>query len=129
MSESILHGIGVGGAAVSGPVARMGARLPEPPADAVPAGPAEQEDSRARAALAEVAAELNRRAALAGGEAQGVLEAQAMMAEDPTLAEAIAARTAAGHTAERAVHGNDKKSQRKPHRREKHGKGPKLTVA
>lgn len=103
MSESILHGIGVGGAAVSGPVARMGARLPEPPAAAVPAGSAEQEDSRARAALAEVAAELNRRAALAGGEAQDVLEAQAMMAEDPTLAEGVAARTAAGRTAERAI--------------------------
>ena len=103
MSESILHGIGVGSAAVSGPVARMGARLPEPPARAVPAGSAEQEDSRARAALADVAAELNRRAALAGGDAQEVLEAQAMMAEDPTLAEGIAARTAAGRTAERAI--------------------------
>jgi len=103
MSELILHGIGVGGAAVSGPVARMGPPLPEPSAEAAPDGPAGQENSRAMAALAAVAAELYRRAAIAGSEARDVLEAQAMMAEDPTLAEAVAARTAAGRTAERAI--------------------------
>lgn len=108
MSEPVLHGIGVGTAAVSGPVARMGDPLPRPPAGAVPDGTPDQERARALAALAAVAAELERRAALAaagqpGGEAGGVLEAQAMMALDPTLADGVAARTAAGQAAERAV--------------------------
>jgi phosphotransferase system enzyme I (PtsI) len=103
MSELILRGIGVGGVMVTGPVARMGARLPEPSAEPAAPGAAERENSRALAALAAVAAELNRRAVLAGGEAQEVLEAQAMMAADPSLADAVAARTVAGCTAERAV--------------------------
>ncbi|HEV2639759.1 MAG TPA: phosphoenolpyruvate--protein phosphotransferase [Actinocrinis sp.] len=103
MSDPVLRGIGVGSAAAAGPVARMGDPLPEPPAGAAAAGTAQQELGRAVAALAAVAAELNRRAALAGGEAAQVLEAQAMMAEDPSLAESVAARTAAGRTAERAV--------------------------
>jgi phosphoenolpyruvate-protein phosphotransferase (PTS system enzyme I) len=108
MGESVLPGIGVGTAAVSGPVARMGEPLAPPAVDAVPAGPAAEERARALAALAEVAAELDRRAVLAGaqspgGEAQSVLEAQAMMAEDPSLAQAVADRTEAGRTAERAL--------------------------
>ena len=108
MSEPVLRGIGVGTAAVAGPVARMGDPLPQPPAGAVPAGTAGQEYARAAAALAAVAAELDRRAALAGAEPAGaqardVLEAQAMMALDPALAEDVAARTQAGRTAERAV--------------------------
>src|ERR671910_1134641 len=44
------------------------------------------------------------RGAQAGGAAQDVLEAQAMMAEDPSLESEIDARIAAGKTAEFAVH-------------------------
>jgi phosphotransferase system enzyme I (PtsI) len=97
-----LTGTGVGRAAAAGPVARMG----EPPAEPedLPSGrePGE-EAARATAALESVAAELRRRGELAGGEAQEVLEAQALMAADPGLADAVAARTAAGRTAERAL--------------------------
>jgi phosphoenolpyruvate-protein phosphotransferase (PTS system enzyme I) len=103
MTQQILTGIGVGTAAVSGPVARMGDPLPEPSATARPSGSAAEENERALAALRSVAAELNRRAELAGGEAADVLEAQAMMAADPTLADGIEAGTTAGLTAERAI--------------------------
>jgi len=99
-----LSGIGVGGASVAGPVALMGVPEPPPGPDAPPSGPPEQETERALDALRQVAAELSRRAGLAGGEAAEVLEAQVMMAEDPSLAEAVAARTAAGTAAERAVY-------------------------
>ena len=99
-----LSGIGVGSAAVVGPVALMGALEPPPDPDAKPAGPPEQETARALDALRQVAAELGRRARLADGEAVEVLEAQVMMAEDPTLAEAVAASTTAGASAESALH-------------------------
>jgi len=99
-----LSGIGIGSAGVVGPVALMGA--PEPPPDpaAPPAGPPEHETERALDALRQVAAELGRRAQLADGEAAEVLEAQVMMAEDPSLAEAVSARTADGAAAESALY-------------------------
>jgi phosphoenolpyruvate-protein phosphotransferase (PTS system enzyme I) len=103
MTRRILTGIGVGTAAVSGPVARMGEPLPEPSPTARPEGDPAAELARALAGLREVAAELTRRAQLAGGEGADVLEAQAMMAGDPTLAAGIEAGTAAGLTAERAI--------------------------
>jgi len=101
---SRLTGIGIGAAAVAGPVALMG--LPEPPPDPKipPAGTPEQETERALAALRQVAEELGRRAGLAGGAAAEVLEAQVLMAEDPSLTEAVAAFTAAGASAESAIH-------------------------
>jgi len=99
-----LAGIGVGSAAVVGPVALMGAPEPPPDPDARPAGPPERETERALDALRQVAEELGRRARLADGEAVEVLEAQVMMAEDPTLAEAVAASTTAGASAESALH-------------------------
>ncbi|GAA2013505.1 phosphoenolpyruvate--protein phosphotransferase [Catenulispora yoronensis] len=121
------EGVGVGTAAVAGPVARMGEAPPEPPdvpaagaagtadtadsadsadiADATAiADIADDERAKAFAALAAVAADLRSRGAAAGGDTADVLEAQAMMAEDPTLEEGIAARTAAGKTAGRAIH-------------------------
>ena len=99
-----LSGIGIGSAGVVGPVALMGA--PEPPPDpaAPPAGPPERETERALDALGQVSAELGRRARLADAEAAEVLEAQVLMAEDPTLAEAVAARTAGGASAESALY-------------------------
>ena len=99
-----LSGIGIGSAGVVGPVALMGAPEPPPDPDAPPAGPPERETERALDALRRVAAELGRRAQLADAEAAEVLEAQVMMAEDPSLAEAVAARTADGAAAESALH-------------------------
>ena len=100
----LLSGIGVGSAVVVGPVALMGAPEPPPDPDAKPSGPPERETGRALDALRQVAAELGRRARLAEGEAVEVLEAQVMMAEDPMLAEAVAASTTAGASAESALH-------------------------
>ena len=98
-----LSGIGIGSAGVAGPVALMGAPEPPPDPDAPPSAAPEQETERALHALSQVAAELGRRAHLVDGEAAEVLEAQVMMAEDPSLAEAVAARTVAGAPAERAL--------------------------
>jgi phosphotransferase system enzyme I (PtsI) len=103
-----LSGLGVGSAAAAGPVARMGEHPPEPSAAARPTGDAEHERSRAGAALRAVAADLLHRAAVARDElgrvdAADILEAQALMAEDPSLLEGVAERTAAGLTAERAI--------------------------
>ena len=97
------EGVGVGTAAVAGPVARMGRRPPEPP-DSPAAGSPDDERARAFAALAAVAADLRSRGAATGGDTGDVLEAQAMMAEDPSVREGIVARTAEGKTAARAIH-------------------------
>ncbi|HEV2348102.1 MAG TPA: phosphoenolpyruvate--protein phosphotransferase, partial [Actinocrinis sp.] len=103
-----LSGLGVGGAAAAGPVARMALRPPEPSATAHPSGDAEHEAERARVTLREVSEELLRRAATARDEldradAADILEAQALMAEDPSLLDGIGARTRTGLTAERAI--------------------------
>ncbi|MGG7509545.1 phosphoenolpyruvate--protein phosphotransferase [Plantibacter sp. YIM 135249] len=96
-------GVGVGRGVVAGPVLRMQDPLPEP--EDVPfEGDLQAEQSRAAIALAETRSELRERAARAGGHAQDVLEAQALMADDPALAEDIASRIASGKTAERAVY-------------------------
>ncbi|WP_442923416.1 phosphoenolpyruvate--protein phosphotransferase [Microbacterium sp. JZ31] len=81
----------------------MAERAPAP-RDEASARPADEEAARVREAVAAVSAELNRRAEAAGGAARDVLEAQAMMAEDPTLEEAVQTRLDAGKTAEWAVH-------------------------
>ncbi|WP_136035778.1 phosphoenolpyruvate--protein phosphotransferase, partial [Microbacterium sp. K35] len=60
--------------------------------------------ARAREAVATVARELTARGEAAGGAAQEVLEAQAMIAEDPTLQDEVDARIDGGATAEWAVH-------------------------
>ncbi|WP_127794227.1 phosphoenolpyruvate--protein phosphotransferase [Agromyces sp. LHK192] len=97
-----IQGTGIGQGVAIGPVVRMAERLPEPvdrPSHLDPA----REEERARASLAFVADDLQRRGARAGGAAKDVLEAQAMMAEDVTLADDVAARLGEGKTAERAV--------------------------
>jgi len=103
-----LRGLGVGSAAATGPVARMAARPAEPSAAARPHGDSAHEWARAEAALREVARELARRAAVARDElgradAAEILEAQVLMAEDPSLLDGVGERTAAGLTAERAI--------------------------
>lgn len=103
-----LQGIGIGRAVVTGPVARMAPPLPEPPETPGGEDPG-AELAAAREAIATVAAELRRRAAAVASmeaeqEAAEVLEAQAMMAEDPALFDEIARIAGSGRTAARAVH-------------------------
>ncbi|MER7796971.1 phosphoenolpyruvate--protein phosphotransferase [Microbacterium sp. NPDC096154] len=101
MTDTI-EGVGIGLGVAHGPVARMAERAPAPK-DARSERAPEEETARVREALAAVAAELTRRAEAAGGAARDVLEAQAMMAEDPSLEEAVDARLSDGKTAEWAV--------------------------
>src|SRR5690554_3886081 len=97
-----LHGIGVGRSVAFGPVLRMPDPLSEP-ADTPRTADAATERSTVTAALASVAADLTERGQQAGGEAQAVLEAQAMMAQDPGLMDDVNARIESGSTGERAV--------------------------
>ncbi|MFZ4894727.1 phosphoenolpyruvate--protein phosphotransferase [Plantibacter sp. Mn2098] len=102
-TASLLQGIGIGQGVAVGPVARMAAPLPAPD-DAPSTLTVEAESARAQASLGRVARELEAKGQAAGGAARDVLEAQAMMAEDPTLADEIASRLADGKTAEWAVY-------------------------
>lgn len=95
-------GTGVGRGVVAGPVLRMPDPLPEP-ADEPFTGDTAVEQGRAAAALVATRVELEQRASRTDGHARDVLEAQAMMADDPALAEDVAARISSGRTAERAV--------------------------
>lgn len=97
-----LRGVGIGLGVAQGPVARMAEPLPAP-ADTASTLTPEEERSRVADAVAAVARELEQRGAQAGGAAQEVLEAQAMMAEDPTLTDEVDARIAQGKTGEYAV--------------------------
>lgn len=97
-----LSGIGVGRGVATGPVLRMPDPLPEP-STAPRTGTAEEERAAVADALAAVAAELTARGERAGGEAKDVLDAQAMMAQDPGLIDDLHARIESGSTGERAV--------------------------
>ncbi|WP_302847425.1 phosphoenolpyruvate-utilizing N-terminal domain-containing protein, partial [Curtobacterium sp. MCBA15_013] len=66
-------------------------------------GSADDAKQAVAAAIAAVAEDLNKRGQLAGGDAQAVLEAQALMAQDPTLLDDVHARIDGGTNAERAV--------------------------
>ncbi|WP_403023362.1 phosphoenolpyruvate--protein phosphotransferase [Salinibacterium sp. GXW1014] len=97
-----LRGVGVGRGIAAGPVLRMPDPLPEP--DATPrTADAEAEKATVSEALAAVASELTERGQRAGGDAQAVLDAQAMMAQDPGLVDDVNARIDGGSTGERAV--------------------------
>jgi phosphotransferase system enzyme I (PtsI) len=102
--ETTLRGVGVSHGVAIGEVRHMGTAVLEPPVRQIPAEEAEREQSRARQAVEAVANDLVARGNLAGGEAQGVLEAQAMMAQDPELLADVERRIAVGSTAERAVY-------------------------
>jgi phosphotransferase system enzyme I (PtsI) len=97
-----LTGIGIGRRAAAGTVIRMAPPLPEPSSAPSTEDP-DAELARARDALRGVAEALRERGASAGGEARDVLDAQALMATDPSLDDAIAAATRDGRTAGRAV--------------------------
>ncbi|MDF2491517.1 MAG: ptsI [Microbacterium sp.] len=100
---STIPGVGIGLGVAQGPVARMAAPLPAPANEPSTLDVA-AETARVREAVHAVARELEQRGALAGGAAQDVLEAQAMMAEDPSLESEVDTRLATGVTAEWAVH-------------------------
>ncbi|GGE82386.1 phosphoenolpyruvate--protein phosphotransferase [Mycetocola zhadangensis] len=101
-THSTLTGTGIGQGVVVGVVARMSDPLPEPQ-DTPSSRTVDEETERARASLSVVARDLEARGKTAGGTAADVLEAQAMMAEDPMLSEIIDESLARGTTAERAV--------------------------
>ncbi|MCP9946553.1 phosphoenolpyruvate--protein phosphotransferase [Streptomyces somaliensis] len=102
--ETTLRGVGVSRGVAIGEVRHMGTAVLEPPAERIPAEAVEREQGRARRAAEAVAADLTARGLLAGGEAQHVLEAQAMMAQDPELMADVERRIAVGSTAERAAY-------------------------
>jgi phosphotransferase system enzyme I (PtsI) len=85
-----------------GPVLRMPEPLPEPGTEGRTADAA-AESAAVAEALAAVAADLTARGEKAGGEAKDVLDAQALMAQDPTLVDDVDQRIADGATGERAV--------------------------
>lgn len=97
-----LTGVGVGRGIAVGPVLTMPGPLPEP-VDARRARDADTEFAAATTALAAVAAELTERGSKAGGAARDVLEAAALMAQDPTIVDDVRARIDSGKTGERAV--------------------------
>ena len=97
-----LTGTGVGRGLAIGPILRMPDPLPEPEPGSH-SGDADAEFQTVSTALAETAQGLNERAIAAGGEAKDVLEAAALMALDPSLADDVRARIIAGTSGERAV--------------------------
>jgi len=98
----ILQGIGVGRGVAVGPIIRMPDPLPEP-TDSQHDGDAAAEFTRVTESLAAVASDLEARGKKAGGEAQEVLEAAAMMAADPTLSDNVKELIESGKSGERAV--------------------------
>jgi phosphotransferase system enzyme I (PtsI) len=101
-TATTLQGVGIGRGLGIGPVVRMPDPLPEP-LDSPSALDADAEKVRAAGALAATAADIRLRGDRAGGSAKDVLDAQAFMAEDPTLKDDVNARIEDGKTAERAV--------------------------
>ncbi|MFN2536861.1 MAG: phosphoenolpyruvate--protein phosphotransferase [Mycobacteriales bacterium] len=97
-----LSGLGVSGGVVFGTVLRMA-----PPAvvpdGLTPTGDPGSEEADAQRALDGVAAFLNARAREVRGEAAQVLEAQALMAADPSLMDLVRAATGAGESAAGAL--------------------------
>ena len=100
--SSTLTGVGIGRGLAIGEILRMPDPLPEP-ADTASTIAADAEKVRAVGALAATAADIRLRGERAGGAAKDVLEAQAFMAEDPTLKDDVDKRIESGKTAERAV--------------------------
>lgn len=98
-----IRGTGIGSGIAQGPVAIMASAL-EAPTSAPSSRTPEEEKTAVAAAVSAVAAELNARGERAGGSAQDVLEAQAMMAEDPTLEELVHGKIDEGSTGEYAVY-------------------------
>ncbi|MFR0589769.1 phosphoenolpyruvate--protein phosphotransferase [Bifidobacterium apri] len=106
----VITGVGIGRGVAVGPVIRMASPLPEPTdAPRNESVSADAEINRAMKALNVVNADLNRRAEEAANgdeatkKAAPILQAIAMFASDPSLAESIKNLITGGKTAERAV--------------------------
>jgi phosphotransferase system enzyme I (PtsI) len=100
--SAILTGIGVSPGLGIGPVARL-APPPALPEDIGPEADVPAALARAEEALADVAAELEARAARAAGPAADILRAQSMMPRDPALSEQVAKALDAGRSLPHAV--------------------------
>ncbi|PRY01532.1 phosphoenolpyruvate--protein phosphotransferase [Allonocardiopsis opalescens] len=98
-----VRGVGVSAGLGVGPVLLLAGAVPEPSGTERFNGDAETAVRLASEALEATAADLEARGAAAGGEAQEVLGAQALMARDPGLADAIKERAVQGATPARAV--------------------------
>jgi len=98
----LLTGIGVGRGIAAGPIKQMPEPLAEP-LDFPRTADAQDHIALAQEALTSTSEWLRERGAKAGGEAEEVLNAQALMAADPALAKDINNRIESGSTAERAV--------------------------
>jgi phosphoenolpyruvate-protein phosphotransferase (PTS system enzyme I) len=99
-----LPGIGVSPGVVAGPVARV-APPPVVPVELPPPADVGAEVARALAALTAVGADLEERGARLGGEAAQILQAQALMAADPAIADLVQDRIEKGDAAPHAVVG------------------------
>ncbi|WP_433328743.1 phosphoenolpyruvate--protein phosphotransferase [Spirillospora sp. CA-294931] len=99
-----LRGTGVSPGAGAGPVRTIAGAVPEPEAGSRHAGDADAERATALGALAAVAADLEERGARSvTPDGRDVLNAQALMASDPGLADGVAAKIDEGLAAARAV--------------------------
>ncbi|RAJ56165.1 phosphotransferase system enzyme I (PtsI) [Streptomyces sp. Amel2xB2] len=102
--DTTLRGVGVSQGVAVGEVRHMGTAVMEPPERQISESEVPREQQRAQRAVEAVANDLTARGNLAGGDAQAVLEAQAMMARDPELMADVERRVTAGSTAERGVY-------------------------
>lgn len=99
-----MKGLGVSPGIGVGPAYVLTVSVPEPPAGQTYTGEAEEEKDRALAALRQVAGELEARGEKVGGEARDILQAQALMAEDPGLIVGVKSLIEGGLAAPRAVY-------------------------
>ncbi len=97
-----LHGTGIGTGSAAGPVVHRGEPLPGPATGTSTRAPRE-ELATLRSAMDLVATDLRLRGEQAGGDARDILDAQAMMAEDPAVDASATAMIDAGATAARAA--------------------------
>lgn len=97
-----LSGMGIGNGTAMGVVRRMPDPLPEP-VDFPSARTAAEELSCAVGALEETAAFIRSRGEQAAGAAREILDAQSLMAEDPSVHEDVSRLVMAGKTAARAI--------------------------
>ncbi|GAB3448224.1 phosphoenolpyruvate--protein phosphotransferase [Streptomonospora sediminis] len=98
-----LKGAGVSPGAGYGPAKRLVRETPQPDPDARHSGDPAAEAERAATAMEETARDLAERGERAGGDAAEVLNAQALMARDPALADDVRSRVGDGASAARAV--------------------------
>ncbi|WAB85082.1 phosphoenolpyruvate--protein phosphotransferase [Microcella daejeonensis] len=101
-APALLRGTGIGRGTAVGTVLRMPDPVPDP-TDTPRTRTAEEETARATEALTATATQLRERGQAAGGTAAEVLDALAMMAEDPSLATDVQQRIEKGATAEFAI--------------------------